>query len=174
MKEKERAEELLAKYGMSVPVDVEKIAEGEGLVIVEYDFDALEEVWLWPCIDIKKGLSSARRRWAMFERSIFYEEFDHLPFAFVSGNSKGRAASRVLCAHSGAVIQKQFRYFRSSFVSGFDEGCVSIKNVSDFHICAIVEEQPYYSNVTLPAYCRNKRRVYKPSLRVDLSPSIQE
>ena len=65
MKAEERARELLAHYPGPVPVDVEGIAEGEGLEVVEWRLHVMEEMFLWPCIAVQRGLSQAWRRWVI-------------------------------------------------------------------------------------------------------------
>jgi hypothetical protein len=39
--------------------------EQEGLEVVEWNFPTLEEVWLWPCVGVKRGLPVAWRRWVI-------------------------------------------------------------------------------------------------------------
>lgn len=65
MRAEEKASEVLARYAFSVPVDVERIVEAEGLEVVERGFLTLEEVWLYPCIAVKRGLPRAWRRWVI-------------------------------------------------------------------------------------------------------------
>lgn len=65
MKAEEKAREVLARYPGPAPVDVERIAEEEGLEVVDWPFPSLEEVWLWPCVGVRKGLPRTWRRWVI-------------------------------------------------------------------------------------------------------------
>lgn len=65
MRATEKAAEVLALHACSVPVDVERIATAEQLEVVERDFRTLEEVWLWPCIAVRRDLSQTWRRWVI-------------------------------------------------------------------------------------------------------------
>jgi Zn-dependent peptidase ImmA (M78 family) len=61
----EKASEVLARYAFSVPVDVERIVEVEGLEVVERNFPSVEEVYLYPSIGMKRGLPRVWRRWVI-------------------------------------------------------------------------------------------------------------
>lgn len=65
MKAEQRARELSAQYPGPVPIDVESIAEAEGLEIVDCSFHELQEVWLWPCVAVKRDLPESWRRWVI-------------------------------------------------------------------------------------------------------------
>ena len=65
MRATEKAAEVLALHACSVPVDVELVAVDEDLEVVDCDFQTVEEVWLWPCIGVRRDLSPPWRRWVI-------------------------------------------------------------------------------------------------------------
>ena len=59
------AQDVLDRYPGPLPVDVERIAEAEGLEVVEWGFPTLEEAWFPPVIAVRAGLDPPWRRWVI-------------------------------------------------------------------------------------------------------------